>query len=34
MEKYIYAKDVLLITQKKNYSKNILNIAQPMNQFV
>ena len=34
MEKYIFAKDVLLITQKKNYSKNILNIAQPMKQLL
>ena len=34
MEKFLFARGVLLISRKKNYSKNILNIAQLMNQLL
>ena len=34
MEKYIFAEDALLTSRKRNYFKNILNIAQLMKQLL
>ena len=34
MEKFLFAKGVLLIFQKKNYFKNISSIAQQMKQLL